>query len=248
MKSENEIRPDDFALNRKLKLPLGKLGNMRTEYESYLLLQNMMLLLQAMGLGGWIHASIGPPYLLGDPFASPDTTGLLNVRWAVPERGVLRAFTVDLIRWGTPLAKMRANPCGLLKPKVDPAQAKSDDWLIKCLCPPNYSIDEAVDLLVEEKRQLYDDRAYFRRVFGNENVGDAFVKEVPHYDARAIRCVKDILHYLWEKHGRVPAHADGLFVPGIQLQAQHMNLDYYDKMFGGRYVTDTQRDHNQCWH
>jgi hypothetical protein len=75
MKDPSNIKDDEFALNKDLKLPLGKLGNMRTEYEAYFLLQNLALCLQAMGLGGWIHASIGPPYLLGDPFASPETQG-----------------------------------------------------------------------------------------------------------------------------------------------------------------------------
>ena len=39
-------------LNKKLKVPLGILGPMRTQIEADLLLQNLMLLIQAMGLGG----------------------------------------------------------------------------------------------------------------------------------------------------------------------------------------------------
>ena len=40
---------------------------MRTQIEADLLLQNLMLTADAMGLGAWIHASISPPVLLGDP-------------------------------------------------------------------------------------------------------------------------------------------------------------------------------------
>lgn|SRR5574337_324689 len=52
-------------LNRDLKLPLGTLW--RTQIEADLLVQNLMLTADSMGLGAWIHASIGPPVLLGDP-------------------------------------------------------------------------------------------------------------------------------------------------------------------------------------
>ena len=48
-------------LNKDIKLPLGFLGTMRTQIEAELLLQNLILMLQAMGLGGWIHASVIQP-------------------------------------------------------------------------------------------------------------------------------------------------------------------------------------------
>ena len=54
-------------LNNDIKLPLGTLWSMRTQIEADLLLQNLMLTADAMGLGAWIHASIAPPVLLGRP-------------------------------------------------------------------------------------------------------------------------------------------------------------------------------------
>jgi hypothetical protein len=143
---------------------------------------------------------------------------------------------------------MRANPVGLLKPGVSSANAKDDDWLIKCLSPPNYSVEDAVDVVVREKKQLYEDRQYFQKVFGRPADGDAFVNQVPHYDPRVIDCVKDVCRYLFDTHGRMPVHCDGLFVPGIWLQAHHLNLDYYDKVFGGRGYTEMQKSHEADWH
>jgi hypothetical protein len=247
MRNPSTIKDDEFALNKTLPISLGRLGNMRTEYEAYFLLQNLMLCLQAMGLGGWIHASIGPPYLLGDPFASPETEGVLNVRWHVPERNFIQ-LTVDLLRWGTPKAQMRANPCGLLRPGVNPTTAKDDDWLIKCLCPPNYTVDEAVDTLIAKKKEMYSDRAFFSHIFrsGQE---DTYIREVPPYRPEVIECVKDICRYLLKTHGRFPAHADGLFVPGIWLQAHHLDLSYYDDLFAsGVGYTNTHREHQANWH
>ena len=54
-------------LNNNIKLPLGTLWSMRTQIEADLLLQNLMLTANAMGLGAWIHASIAPQVLLGQP-------------------------------------------------------------------------------------------------------------------------------------------------------------------------------------
>jgi hypothetical protein len=248
MKSAADMRENEFALNKDLELALGRLGTMRTEYEAYLLLQNLMLALQAMGLGGWIHASIGPPYLLGDPYVSPESAGLINIAWHVPSRPWWKRYTVDWLRWASPIAEMRANPYGLLKPGADPNGAQGDDWLIECLCPPRFTIDAAVERLVQEKRQLYDDRAYFRRAFATPSKGDNFVETVPHYESDVINCVKKIGQYIFDTHGRFPAHVDALFVPGVWLQAHHLNTEYYDQVFGGRGYTESQRNHDANWH
>src|SRR6202023_3298135 len=44
-------------LNKDIPVPLGVLGTMRTQVEAELLLQNLILILQAMGPGGWTRAS-----------------------------------------------------------------------------------------------------------------------------------------------------------------------------------------------
>lgn len=248
IKDPAQIGPRDFALNSKLKIPLGKLGNMRTEYEAYFLLQNLALCLQAMGLGGWIHAAIGPPYLLGDPFASPHTAGILNVRWHIPKRSLWQRFGLDFVRWSSPIPAMRANPVGLLKPGVAPENAQDEDWLIKCLCPPNYTIDEAIDQVVAQKEAVYSDRTLFSQMF-RSGKSDAYIQEVPHYHPEVIACVKQICKYLYETHGRFPVHADGLFVPGVWLQAHHLDLSYYDDLFeGGTAYTEEHKNHCAHWH
>lgn len=57
----------DGYLNREIPLTLSLIDTFRAHIESSLLLQNLMLCLQAMGLGGWIHASFEGPFLLGHP-------------------------------------------------------------------------------------------------------------------------------------------------------------------------------------
>ena len=50
-------------LNRDYPAPLGYANTLRTDYETFFQLQNLMLIAQAMGLGGWIHAAVGAPYV-----------------------------------------------------------------------------------------------------------------------------------------------------------------------------------------
>jgi hypothetical protein len=217
-------------LNKDLKIPLGTLGPMRTQIEADLLLQNLMLVIQAMGLGGWIHASVTPPHLLGNPYES--TQKGLGFTFQKP-----RFRLLDLLRWGTFLTAPRAHPVGLRD-------------LIRCLCPPYCkTMADAVDAVVALKygaRGVYEDRAYFGRIFKGDS-GERYVKEVPHYDPRVIACVKDVCTYIYKTHGRFPAHVDAIYVPGVWLQVHHLDLDYYDKLFNGGY-TDTHRRHQELWH
>jgi len=120
------------------------------------------------------------------------------------------------------------------------------DGVMECYCPPYYKdMSAAVDAVVAEKRALYDDRAFFNRVF--KEGGDAFVAEVPFTKPDVIECTKDICNYIYNTHGRFPAHVDAVYVPGVWIQAHHLSLEYYDKLFNGGY-TDMQRRHQQLWH
>ncbi len=218
-------------LNKEIKVPLGMAWTFRSHIEPDLLLQNLALTLEAMGLGGWIHASVSPPFLLGHPLYNQETRGL-GFRWQVP-----RFWPMDTLRWGVPLPKVRANPVGL-------------DGVLEGLCPPYHSsMDKAVDALIEHKygkTGVYTDRTYFDRIF-RPGVTERYLKEVPHYVEEAIECTKDVCTYIYEKHGRFPAHCDAMYVPGIWLQAHHVDLDYYDSLFTRGYNENHGR-HQELWH
>ena len=38
-----------------------------------------------------------------------------------------------------------------------------------------------------------------------------------------IDCVRDICTYIYETHGRFPAHCDAIHVPGVWLQVHHVD-------------------------
>lgn len=226
-------------LNKKLKLPLGTIWAMRTQIEADLLLQNLMLTADAMGLGAWIHASIAPPVLLGDPKFTKHYGNMLDFDWATP-----RWRPADLLRWHVPMPRYtnaRANAIGL---------RHHGEHLIKAMCPPNYpSMTEAVRTVVADKfgpGGIYTDEALFERIYKGE-FGSKYLKDASNYSEDVIACTTDICEYIYKTHGRFPAHCEAIHVPGVWLQAHHVEEDYYERFFRHG-LTETHRNHDRAWH
>ncbi|MFA7763472.1 hypothetical protein [Streptomyces sp. NRRL S-448] len=225
-------------LNPAVKLPLGSLGPMRTQIEADLLLQNMMLVADAMGLGAWIHASISPQIMLGDPKFSRAYGRMLGFDFATP-----RFRPADILRWQVPLPKyagLRSHPVGL---------RAGGEHLIKGACPPNYpSMHEAVDAVVRSKfgeRGIYTDKDLFARIY-KDDYAQRYLTEASEYDRQVVACARDVCVYIHETHGRFPAHTDAIHVPGIWLQAHHVEPEYYERFFRNG-LTDAHRRHAVRW-
>jgi hypothetical protein len=230
---------DNGFLNKDIKLPLGTLWSMRTQIEADLLLQNLMLTADAMGLGAWIHASLAPPVLLGDPKFRQQYGAMLGFDWTIP-----RWKPWDVLRWHVPLPKyapLRATTVGLRHDGED---------LIKAMCPPHYpSMAAAVDAVVAGKfgpQGIYSDQGLFDRIYAGE-FGAKYLHEASNYAEDVIACTRDICTYIYETHGRFPAHCDTIHVPGVWLQAHHVEGAYYEKYFRDG-LTDAHRQHDQRWH
>ncbi len=219
-------------LNPEMRIPLGLMGTFRIHIEADLLMQNILLAIQAMGLGGWIHAAFAGPILLGDEEYAPKYGSGLNFRFDKPNK-TLR----QLLRFMTPLPAWRPNPVGL-------------DNVIEGFCPPYYkNMSDAIDALLEKKYGkggLYQDKQEWDKVF-KPGLAAQFLAEVPHYKEEVIACTKDICNYIFETYGRFPAHVDAMFVPGVWVQAHHLDLDYYDEFYQGGY-SETQAHHQHLWH
>jgi hypothetical protein len=226
-------------LNEDLKIPLGVVGSLRTQIEADLLLQNLMLVAEAMGLGAYIHASISPPVLLGDPKFSPQYGKMLGFDFVTPDFRLL-----DILRWQVPLPKyanLRAHPVGLSVGGQD---------LIKGKCPPYYpSMKEAVDDVIAAKfgaGGTYKDSDVFKRIY-KDDFGERYLKEASEYGSDVIDCVRDVCQYILDTHGRFPAHVDAIHVPGVWIQVHHVDIDYYDRFFKNG-LTAVHRLHDTDWH
>ncbi|MBA2810305.1 hypothetical protein E0500_023660 [Streptomyces sp. KM273126] len=226
-------------LNKDLKLPLGALGPLRTQIEADLLLQNLMLTAEGMGLGAWIHASINPQIALGDPKFSRRYGRMLGFTFVTP-----RWRLADLWRWHIPLPRyrdVRSHPVGLRSPEGEP--------LIAAACPPAYrSMSDAVDAVIREKfgpGGTYTDKDVFARIY-KEDYGQRYLAEAGEYEERVIECARDICEYVLRTHGRFPAHTDAIHVPGVWLQAHHVETEYYERYFANG-LTDAHRRHRGVW-
>ena len=228
-------------LNKDIKVPLGVIWAMRTQIEADLMLQNLMLAAEAMGLGAWIHATIAPSVLLGDPKFRPAYGSMLGFDWITPKWKL-----ADVLRWHVPLpirrlAQLRAHPVGL---------RHQGEHLIKAMCPPNYgTMAEAVDAVIADKfgpDGIYTDEALFDRIYKGE-FGAKYLAEASDYSADVIACTRDICTYIYETHGRFPAHTEAIHVPGVWLQVHHLEEEYYERFF--RYgLTEASRSHQRDWH
>jgi len=226
-------------LNKDIKLPLGTLWAMRTQIEADLLVQNLMLTADSMGLGAWIHASLAPPVLLGDPKFTQRYGSMLGFDWATP-----KWKPADIIRWQVPLpryANLRANPVGL---------RRLGEHLIKASCPPNFpTMSDAVDAVIADKfgpNGIYSDEALFARIYKGD-YGEQYLAEASKYTQDVIDCTRDICNYIYDTHGRFPAHVEAIHVPGIWLQVHHVEERYYEQFFRDG-LTQMHRRHDTTWH
>ena len=219
-------------LNKDIKVPLGVAGTMRTPYEALLLLQNLMLAIQAIGLGGWIHAAAIPAILMGDPDFTEKYGRGLGFRYVKPKRTVLRMLRIPI----TPLPAWRANPVGL-------------PGILEGFCPPHYrTMADAVDAVIDLKygpAGLYKDPKNYEPVFKDDKAA-TFLAEVPHYTPDVIACAKDVCTYIYETYGRFPAHCDAMHAPGVCVQAHVTDLAFYDSLYRNGY-TASQALHEQNW-
>ena len=226
-------------LNDAIKVPLGVLGPLRTQVEADLLLQNLMLTADAMGLGAWIHASLTPPIALGDPKYTETYGSMLGFDFVTPKWKLM-----DLLRWAVPLPKyanLRAHPIGL---------RHQGEHLIKAMCPPYYdSMKDAVSEVMAGKfgpGGIYNNQALFGQIY-KEDYGKRYLAEAEVYSDEVIACVTDICDYILKTHGRFPAHCDAIHVPGVWLQVHHVEAEYYERFFRHG-LDEAHRSHDQHWH
>jgi len=214
-------------VNKDNAAPLGLGGTLRTDYEAFFYFQNLMLLGQTMGLGGWIHGSIFPPYIFKrEP--EKDWYGL-GFRFDEPK---------DLSPT-PPVPASQPNPVGI-------------DGILEGLCPPYVdSMDEAVDRVLESKYDpeegAYGDEDVFGRPYRDRSDAERYLEQASHFGSRQVEYVKEICDYIWDTYGRFPAHVDAFYTPGMFLQFHHLELDYYEQFFEPDQYR-RQAAHDRVWH
>jgi hypothetical protein len=189
--------------------------------EQAIMLQNMYLALQGMGLGGWIFNSSLTPVVfaqMGFRLETPKKTGPLRPpEWFVPPPGAPMGFPVGL------------------------------DGLFEAYCPPYYpDMNAAVQAVWDAK---WGAEGIYKAEGGPAAYKDRRVldRAVPKTEGWCLDAAKAMCTYIWETYGRFPAMLDPMMM-NIWFQAHHLDTDFYDCHYPPGAYQETIRTHMHDWH
>ncbi len=197
---------------------------------------NMQLVATAMGLGTYVYSSINRVVVMG---GTPFIRGL-GFRFASDKKGYMY-------------------PVGI-------------DGLFGAHLPPNFTLEEAIDdycnmkwgpqgrympQIKESDEVMYPafdpkPRAVHRPFKDNERYIEMHNKPYRPgasgpYKEEAKQIAKEELHYIYDTYGRIPRNVDPYVIPYV-CQAQHIDVELYDRYYKEGAVWQEQREHLKLWH
>jgi hypothetical protein len=195
------------------------------------ILQNLALMTQALGLGGFPHFAAHPfIWLQALGFRMEEIPFSRTIGARPVTRGLLRLLNKDL---PVPTA------VGL---------ERDGEVLIKPFCPPYYrTMEEAVLAFVDYK---YAQGTGTFRDGGAETGwrdGTAVQAGIPRYSDRAIAATVAYCEYVYRRYGRFPA-SSGPFRTILAHQAHHLDLEFYRRFYRADALSPTQMRHRDEWH
>lgn len=172
-----------------------------------------VLMLQALGLGGWMFNGIDRNTVLGAS-GDPDVSGL--------------GFRYDADpRWPIP------NPTGL-------------PGVFEAFTPPHYpNLRAAVDAFA--KRKFGRGGVYSPGTPGAWNESERIRGSARPYTDAFKACVALQAQYIFDTFGKFPGTVPTLFIMNY-VQAQHMDLEFYDRFFRPGSYLRTHAEHMRRWH
>ena len=131
-------------------------------------------------------------------------------------------------RWGTP------NPTG------------RTDGTFQAFCPPHYpTMADAVEAFAQ--RKFGPGGPYHPATPGAWTESSAIRASAEPYSDEFKACVTLQCEYTLGTWGKFPGTVPSVWVMNV-LQAQHLDLDFYDRFFRPGAVLDTHRRHFEVWH
>jgi hypothetical protein len=173
-----------------------------------------VLMLQAMGLGGWMFDGIDRHTMLGAS-GDPDVPGL--------------GFRFDHDEERYPLP----NPTGL-------------PGVFEAFCPPHHA-DMAAAVEAFSERKFGPGGVYNPATPGAWTESDRIRGAAQPYGDDFKACVAHQSQYIYDTFGKFPGTVPTLFIMNY-VQAQHIDLDFYDRFFRPGAYLPTHADHQAVWH
>jgi hypothetical protein len=214
-------------------LTIRDLESLVTEFvtiEQGMILQNLGLMAQALGLGGFPHWAAHPfGWLRGLGFRTEEIPASRYLGMSGPLRWASRLLGRDV---GVPLA-LGLEQDG--RPLLAPYRPPYHD-----------SMEAAVRAVIELK---FGPEGVFRRgADGGAWRDPARVAEaVPPPSPVAVDATIAYATYVWERYGRFPAYAPP-FRTVLGFQASHVDVEFYDRFYRPEALSTTQREHLARWH
>lgn len=198
--------------------------------EQGMMLQNLGLMSQAMGLGGF-------PNFAGHEFA-----------WFEALDFRMRQTSALRYAGASRLIRLLGGLFGKDRPLQFPVGLeRGGETLLKSYCPPYYpSMEDAVLAAVERKfgpRGLFGEGVKSSAWRDPEAVG----KSAPRPSDANVGAVIAYCSYLLDRYGRFPSYP-APFRTSVGFQAGHLDLDFYDRYYRPEVLSAAQREHMSKWH
>ena len=198
--------------------------------EQGMVLQNLGLMTQAMGLGGFPHYAAHPwgwLEALGFRTRSMPASRYLGM-------GRLLSTVVRMLGKDVP------STIGL-------GLERDGEPLLTAYCPPYFPTMEAAVRAVVDFKFGRDGvyRAGTRHTWWRDP--NAVAAAVEPHSADAIGATIAYCSYIYDRYGRFPAYQQP-FRTVLGFQAGHVDPDFYERHYRPEALTDTQRRHMQDWH
>src|SRR5688500_3871476 len=172
-----------------------------------------VLMLQAMGLGGWMFDGIDRFSMLGAS-GNPEVPGL-GFRYDEDER------------WATP------NPTGR-------------EGVFEAYCPPHHA-DMAAAMEAFAERKFGAGGPFNRDPPGDWRDRTGYHGSAHVHDDEFNACVSVQAQYILDTFGKFPGTVPTVFIMNY-VQAQHIDLDFYDRFFKPGAYLRTHAEHMERWH
>jgi hypothetical protein len=194
-------------------------------------LQNLGLMTQALGLGGF-------SFFAAHPFGWCEAFGFRMQPLPVSRTigaGRIGRFLLRATRRDVPVP----TAVGL---------ERDGRVLLKPYCPPYYrSMREAVLAFVDSKYAAGTGTLRDGGAATAWQNGAAVQAAIPRYDDVAVEATIAYCEYLYTRYGRFPA-TNGPFRTILAYQAHHLDETFYDGFYRPEALSPTQRQHAAAWH
>jgi len=198
--------------------------------EQGMMLQNLALLSQAMGIGGFPN------------FAEHESSWFEALGFRMRIMPVGRYLGANFLITG--LMNVHGTNQNVHYPL---ALECNGEVLLQPFCPPFYAtMKEAVRAIVDIK---YGSQGTFRGSITQSAWRDpvAIAKGIPEISERAVDATIAYCEYVHERYGRFPAYIPP-FRTVLGFQAAHVDCEFYDKFYRPEALSDTERSHMANWH